>query len=258
MTKIVIKRQGFFHLPKFQNVLFFLVFGENVFLRSSLQDVFYKEGVLRNFEKFTGKHCARVSFFIKLQAPCNFIKKEALAQVLSCEFCETPKSNFSYKTPWWLLLLLHFLSSLLSYLFMQEKVPIKIKGKTLSSSRSQMFLKMAVLKRFAIAVKKTPIVECLFNKFAGLYACILLKRNFNTVVFFINFYEQVFCRTPHSSLFFETLCDDRTFWTSLGAKLTFFIFHVPFLCHCSMVVFTPKFLVSVSFARITTSAPALF
>ena len=30
---------------------------------------------------------------------CNFIEKETLAQVFSCEFCETPTSNISYKTP---------------------------------------------------------------------------------------------------------------------------------------------------------------
>ena len=37
--------------------------------------------------------CARVSFLIKLQA-CNFIKKETLAQVFSCEFCEVSKKPF--------------------------------------------------------------------------------------------------------------------------------------------------------------------
>ena len=30
---------------------------------------------------------------------CNFIKKEALAQVFSCEFCEISKNTFFYKTP---------------------------------------------------------------------------------------------------------------------------------------------------------------
>ena len=30
---------------------------------------------------------------------CNFIKKETLAQVLSCEFCEISKNTFSYRTP---------------------------------------------------------------------------------------------------------------------------------------------------------------
>ena len=30
---------------------------------------------------------------------CNFIKKETLAQVLSCEFCKISKNNFFYRTP---------------------------------------------------------------------------------------------------------------------------------------------------------------
>ena len=71
--------------------------------------------ILRNFAKFTGKHlcqslfcnkvagleisqnsqentCAKVSFL-------NFIKKETLAQVFSCEFREISKNIFSYRTP---------------------------------------------------------------------------------------------------------------------------------------------------------------
>ena len=42
--------------------------------------------------------CARVSFLVKLQV-CNFVKKETLAQVFPCEFCEISKSTFSYRTP---------------------------------------------------------------------------------------------------------------------------------------------------------------
>ena len=30
---------------------------------------------------------------------CNFIKKETLAEVFSCEFCEISKNTFSYTTP---------------------------------------------------------------------------------------------------------------------------------------------------------------
>ena len=30
---------------------------------------------------------------------CNFIKKETLAQVFSCEFCETSRNTFCYRTP---------------------------------------------------------------------------------------------------------------------------------------------------------------
>ena len=44
---------------------------------------------------------ARVSFLIKLEArpACNLNKKETLAQVLSCEFCEISKDTLLYRTP---------------------------------------------------------------------------------------------------------------------------------------------------------------
>ena len=63
--------------------------------RSSHRRCSTKIGVPKNFAKFTGKHC--VSLFLNkvpgLKA-CNFIKKETLAQVFSCEFCETLKNTF--------------------------------------------------------------------------------------------------------------------------------------------------------------------
>ena len=43
--------------------------------------------------------CLWVYFLIKLEAlACNFIKKEALAQVFPCEFCEISKNTFFNKT----------------------------------------------------------------------------------------------------------------------------------------------------------------
>ena len=63
-------------------------------------EVFCKKGVLRNFVKFTGKHLRQS---LRLQ-PCNFIKKETLAQVLSCEFYKISKSTFFTEHLWWLLL----------------------------------------------------------------------------------------------------------------------------------------------------------
>ena len=43
--------------------------------------------------------CVRVSFLINLQAEaCNFIKKETLGQVFSCEFYEISKNTLSYRT----------------------------------------------------------------------------------------------------------------------------------------------------------------
>ena len=44
--------------------------------------------------------CARVSILIKLQAwACSFIKKETLAQVFSCDFCEISKEHLFHRTP---------------------------------------------------------------------------------------------------------------------------------------------------------------
>ena len=43
----------------------------------------------------TKQACARVSFLITLEAEtCNFIKKETLAQVLSCKFGEIFKNIY--------------------------------------------------------------------------------------------------------------------------------------------------------------------
>ena len=51
---------------------------------------------------------------------------------------------------------------------MEENVQTNIKRKTLRSSRSQMFFKIAVLKNFAVTVRKKPVLEYLFNKVADL------------------------------------------------------------------------------------------
>ena len=53
----------------------------------SVKKVFLE--ILQNSQENT---CARVSFLIKLQAGLQ--KKETLAQVFSCEFCEIFKNNF--------------------------------------------------------------------------------------------------------------------------------------------------------------------
>ena len=55
----------------------------------SRQELFCKTGDLRNFAKFTGK-CLSYSFFFK---------RETLAQVFSCEFCEIFNNFLSYRTP---------------------------------------------------------------------------------------------------------------------------------------------------------------
>ena len=78
-------------------------------------EIFCNKNVLRNFDKFTGKHLCWSFFFNKVAtsvagcrfSACNFIKKETLAQTFSCEFCKIFKNTFFYRKPLWLLLLLH-------------------------------------------------------------------------------------------------------------------------------------------------------
>ena len=100
--------------------------------------MFCKNDVLNNFLRFAGKHLCHSLFFKKetlaLVFPvnlgkslstsflcttpvaasvfgvngfhgiqgyyCNFIKKETLAQVFSCEFCETSKNTFFTERLW--------------------------------------------------------------------------------------------------------------------------------------------------------------
>ena len=53
---------------------------------------------LKNSQNPQENTCA--SFLIKLETEaCNFIKKEILVQVFSCEFCEISKNTFFYGTP---------------------------------------------------------------------------------------------------------------------------------------------------------------
>ena len=67
--------------------------------RSSRREVFCKKSVLKIFENVTGKHFARVSFLIKLQAEHVTLLKKTLAQVFSCEFCDIFKNTVFFKTP---------------------------------------------------------------------------------------------------------------------------------------------------------------
>ena len=72
--------------------------------RSSRPDVFCKKGGLRNIAKLTGKHLCQSIFFNKVAGLCNFIKKETLAQVFYCEFCEISNNTFLTGTSGRLLL----------------------------------------------------------------------------------------------------------------------------------------------------------
>ena len=62
--------------------------------------MFCEKVVLRNFAKFTGKRLYQRVFFNKVAGlVVNFIKKESLAQVFSCEFSKISKNVIFYRTP---------------------------------------------------------------------------------------------------------------------------------------------------------------
>ena len=61
-----------------------------------------RKGILRNFAKFTGKHLCQSLFFNKVGGLrfATLIKKEALAQVFSCEFCKISRNTFFIEHFW--------------------------------------------------------------------------------------------------------------------------------------------------------------
>ena len=58
-----------------------------------------KKVSLENSQNSQENTCASESFLIKLPQAWNFIKKDSLAQVFSCEFCEIYKNTFFYRRP---------------------------------------------------------------------------------------------------------------------------------------------------------------
>ena len=85
---------------KTSNIDSYLISWYGLPLRSTRPEVFCKESVLKNFTKFTGKHLCQILFFSKVQ----LLKRETLAQVFSCEFCEIFKNTFFIEHLQWLLL----------------------------------------------------------------------------------------------------------------------------------------------------------
>ena len=58
-------------------------------------EVFYTKKFLKNLKKLPGKHLYQGLFLVNFQACAyNFIKRETLTQVFSCEFCEIFKNIF--------------------------------------------------------------------------------------------------------------------------------------------------------------------
>ena len=69
------------------------------FLEAVVQTCSLKKVFLEMSQNSQESTRARISFLIKLPETCNFIKKEILAQVFYCEFCEISKSAFLHRTP---------------------------------------------------------------------------------------------------------------------------------------------------------------
>ena len=71
-----------------------------ILTEAATRGVLFKKVFLEISQNSQENTCARVSFLIKLQTLGNFIKKEALAQVFSCEFCEISKNTFFTEHLW--------------------------------------------------------------------------------------------------------------------------------------------------------------
>ena len=115
-------------------------------------------------------------------------------------------------------------------------VQTDIKRKTLRSSCSQMFFKMAVFKEcWSLFFMKLPAWRTTF----------LLKRNSNTDVFLWklwNFQQQLFLQDTSCSLYFsEILCDDRCFgrlWVQ-NWHFSYFLCHYFVFLHDSIRITVP-------------------
>ena len=84
-------------LPWIDEFLIWIWF-ESPLLRNNHRSCSVRKSVLRNFAKFTGKYlCQSLSLNKVAGQACNFIKKETLARVFSCECCEISNNTFFTK-----------------------------------------------------------------------------------------------------------------------------------------------------------------
>ena len=122
------------------------------------------------------------------------------------------------------LILRKCLLHILSYLFMQENVQVKLSVAAVGRCSS----------KISQCSQKTTVFESLFNKAGGLKACIFIKKEIPTQVSsceYCNNFKNSFL--VEHVLFILLLCNDRILWTSLGTKLTCFIFLVLLRCFLS-------------------------
>ena len=74
--------------------------------RSSRPEVFCKNGVLRNFAKFTRKHLCQSLFFNKIAGlrPATLLKKRPCHRFFLVNFAKFLITSFFIEHMWWLLL----------------------------------------------------------------------------------------------------------------------------------------------------------
>ena len=77
----------FLRTPFLQNTSWRLLLADLkdlIYIQKQVPEVFCKKCVLKNFATFAGKYLCQ----------SHFVKKETLADVFSCEFCEAFKNTF--------------------------------------------------------------------------------------------------------------------------------------------------------------------
>ena len=102
-----------------------------------------------------------------------------------------------------------------------------------------MFFEIGVLENFSMSAIAL-VFDSLFNKAGGLKTCIFIKKEIPTQVFsceYCGIFKNSFLL--EHSLFIILLCDDRILWTSLGARLTCFMFLVLLLWNSSVRIRAP-------------------
>ena len=138
---------------------------EAVVQRCSVKMVFLN--ISQNSQENT---CARVSFLIKFEAEaCNFIKKETLAQVLSCEFCEISGNTY----------------------FTEH---LRATACIFRNSQSQMLFKIGALKNFTNFTGKQLCWHLFLMKLKG---CNFIKKRLQLTCFPVKLVK--FLREPFST-----------------------------------------------------------
>ena len=136
--------------------------------------------------------CARVSFLIKLlDSAWNFIKKETLAQVSSCEFCEVSKNNFFTQH-------LRTTASVMMLLMTSSNDQFR-------SSHQKCSIKKGVLKNFTKFTRKHLWQSFFFHKVVG-WGLLIEKETLAQV------FSCEFCEISKNTFFTEH------FWTTASVN----------------------------------------